>query len=342
MKQSRAPLWRIYGISWLITIILFGFVGLKAGLSGLLVVIILSAIEITFSFDNAVVNAKILQKMTPFWQRMFMTVGIIIAVFGVRILLPLMIVAMTARLGFTHVVDLALNHPVEYAHHLENAHHLITAFGAAFLLMLFLDFILEPQHVMWLRKIETFFIRIGKLQRVSLLITLLVIAEASLWLAPEGKELEVLLAGLTGLVAYIVINTIDALFAYDKPHAKVTASNALKAGLASFFYLEMIDASFSLDGVIGAFAITDNILFIAIGLGVGAIYVRSLTVHMLRRGILGKYIYLEHGAHYAVGVLALVMLASLKVQIPDAVAGVSGMVVIIASILHSHRQIQTS
>ena len=81
-----------------------------------------------------------------------------------------------------------------------------------------------------------------------------------------------------------------------------------KAAFFMFLYLEVLDASFSFDGVIGAFAITNDIVLMALGLGIGAMYVRSLTVYLVRQGTLDDYVYLEHGAHYAIGALAVILL----------------------------------
>ena len=84
----------------------------------------------------------------------------------------------------------------------------------------------------------------------------------------------------------------------------------LAVGRAAFFlflYLELIDASFSFDGVVGAFAISQQIFVIAAGLGIGACYIRSLTVFLVRKGTLQEYIYLEHGAHWAIGALAVLL-----------------------------------
>lgn len=344
--NKHQPIWRIYGISWLITVLLFGFVGFKAGLTALILVVILAGIEITFSFDNAVINAKILERMSPFWQRMFMTVGIFVAVFVVRVFLPIVIVALSAGLGFGTVTDLALNHPSEYAEKLETAHPIITSFGAVFLLMIFLDFVFEERKIKWLTGLENFFVQIGKIERVSVVIALTTLVTAAITLVHKEERTGVLLAGSIGLLSYLLINAIDTMFSFEKVGKSVgTGTNMVKAGLVGFLYLELIDASFSLDGVIGAFAITNDVLLIAVGLGVGAIYVRSMTVHMLRRGVLAKYAYMEHGAHYAIGILAVLMLASLKFDIPEAVSGLSGVAVITASLIHSHadsRRLKTS
>lgn len=101
-----------------------------------------------------------------------------------------------------------------------------------------------------------------------------------------------------------------------------------KTGLTSFLYLEVLDASFSLDGVIGAFALSNNLLIIAAGLGIGAFFVRSFTIYMLKAGTLQSYRYLEHGAFYAVIALAIMMLIGSIIHLPEVVIGGIGLVFI--------------
>ena len=112
----------------------------ERGWGALALTAILIAVEVAFSFDNAIVNAKILARMSRFWQNMFLTVGAAIAIFGMRIIFPIVIVAITAGLGFKEVLDLATNNPDEYAHELEKAHAPLSAFGGAFLMMLAMHF----------------------------------------------------------------------------------------------------------------------------------------------------------------------------------------------------------
>ena len=137
---SKDSLFRIYGFSVVISIILLFFVGFEFGIAALLVALMLSALEITFSFDNAVINAKILQRMSRGWQTVFLTIGIIIAVFGVRVLFPILLVSIASSTSFSDVVNLALNYPEEYSHKLDLAHPIIVGFGGVFLLMIFLIF----------------------------------------------------------------------------------------------------------------------------------------------------------------------------------------------------------
>ncbi len=336
---KKDSLLRIYGFSLTVSIALLIVVGAKFGLAALLIAAMLAVLEITFSFDNAIINAKILRRMSHTWQQVFMTVGIIIAVFGVRVILPVLLVVIAAGISFGQVVDLALNQPEEYSHQLESAHPLIVGFGGVFLLMLFLDFILQEQKVRWLKKIEKILIKVGKLESISVIITLFALMGASR-LAHGHDQETFLTAGLIGLLVYLIVNSLDTLL--RKSGAGTSLQKAtrqtLKAGLIGFLYLEIIDASFSLDGVIGAFAITQDIVLIAAGLGIGALFVRAMTIHMLRRRVMEKYRYLEHGAHYAIGVLALLMLSSIKFEVPEVIVGLIGVTIIGLTLFHSHAE----
>lgn len=331
--KTKSSLFRIYGFALTTSLFILILVGFKASFADFIKVLVLAGLEITFSFDNAVVNAKILARMSPFWQKLFMSIGIIIAVFGVRIIVPIMLVAATARLGIGSVVSAAIHEPARYATYLNAAHPLIAAFGGIFLLMIFLDFILEDREIKWLVVPEKILARAGKLKYISVLITLLTLGGVTILLSPTHNRLSVLIAGIVGLLTYLLINALDSIAQVDNVAG---GKNMLKSGIVGFMYLELIDASFSLDGVVGAFAITDKIVLIGAGLGIGALFVRSLTVHMMKRGTLAKYRYMEHGAHYAIGILAILLLASIRYRIPEFVSGLAGVAFITVALVHSH------
>jgi hypothetical protein len=296
------------------------------GLPAAITVLILTVLEVSFSFDNAVVNAKILERMNQKWQKLFLTVGILIAVFGMRLIFPLLIVALATHESPLGALTMAINNPSEYAHHLHLAHPAIAAFGGVFLGMLFLDWLFEEREIKWLKGVEHALAKVGKLDNISTVIMLIGLIVAANVL---GHTSTVLVAGAAGMVAYLLVNALDSVF--DEDAIATTA----KAGIGTFIYLEMIDASFSFDGVIGAFAITSNIFLIAIGLGIGAMYIRSMTVELVKRKTLSEYIYLEHGAHWAIGILAIFMLLSIKFELPEIVTGGTGVVLIGLAFAHS-------
>ncbi|UMG92611.1 DUF475 domain-containing protein [Nocardioides sp. TF02-7] len=332
---------RMFGPSFALTGVAFAAALALGGPRVLLLVFVLSILEISLSFDNAVVNAKVLQRMKPLWQTLFLTVGILIAVFGMRLVLPIVIVVITAGLGPIEAFDLAVNDPEAYQHNMEAAKEAIYAFGGMFLLMIFLDFVIdEERDVHWLRPLEVPLAKVGKLNQVSVLIALLALYGAS-QLAAEDKVGTVMVSGVFGLIVYLAVSGLDSLLSDEVEHmdddeetrpkvgpdGKVTQA-AATGGFAAFLYLEMLDASFSLDGVIGAFAISNEILVIALGLGIGAFWVRSMTIYLVRKGTLAEYIYLEHGAHWAIGALATIMLLGMKYHISEYITGIGGVVFI--------------
>lgn len=347
---------------------------LAAGFTALFLVAILSVLEISFSFDNAVINATILRRMSKFWQTIFLTVGILIAVFGMRLVFPFLLVSASAGISPWSAVELALGNDADqekFANLLTDAHPTIAAFGGIFLLMIFLDFIFEERDFVWLRWLERPLAKIGKLDQLSVVISLAVIALAGEFLAADEDRTRVLMAGVLGLLTYLLVNGLSDLFAIDEDEdeeeadddvaaAKEVAAEAeaeregkavspgraagqlaVATGRAAFFlflYLEVLDASFSFDGVVGAFAITLDPFIIAIGLGVGAMYVRSITVFLVNRGTLDNYVYLEHGAHWAIGALAVILVLTIEVHIPEVVTGLIGVAFIGASLFSSVRR----
>ncbi|MEV4616250.1 DUF475 domain-containing protein [Kitasatospora sp. NPDC049258] len=341
---------RTFGWSFAITIAGLAAAGLIWGAEGFGVVLILSVLEISLSFDNAVVNATVLKRMNPFWQKIFLTVGVLIAVFGMRLIFPLLVVGLTAHLNPGTVIELALDSSktydgLTYAQYLEAANPAIAAFGGIFLLMIFLDFIFEEKDFNWLRWLEKPLEKIGKLDALSSVIALVVLAVSSRLFAAEHAE-TVLLAGLMGLATYLAVNGLSGVFESgleaqeeEEEAAEKTGKSLVQVGgKAAFFlflYLEVLDASFSFDGVVGAFAISQDIFMITLGLGIGAMYIRSLTVFLVRKGTLDDYVYLEHGAHYAIGALALILLVSIEYHIPEIVTGLIGVAFIGAALLSS-------
>lgn len=335
--RAHSPL-RIFAVSGLVTLGTLLWIALGMGGHALYIVLILMIVEITFSFDNAIINAKVLEKLSPFWQQLFLTVGIVIAIFGMRVLFPILIVSITADLSWSKVVDLALHHPKEYGHHLEEAHPMISAFGGAFLLMLAFQFFFDDERdVLWIKKLEK------KMQLLSHwvwapTVTSIIMGFVSL-LPMNTHARQTIIAGALGTLTYVAIQLL--VHGMERAQgSRKTVSKGGQVGMAAFLtfvYLQILDASFSFDGVIGAFAITSDIVLIAAGLGIGAIWVRSMTVYMVRKGTLNQFVYLEHGAHYTVFVLALVMLASALLNIPEIVPGLTGIGIIAASIAASIR-----
>ena len=288
--------------------------------STVFIVAVLSVLEISLSFDNAVVNASVLRDMTPVWRHRFLTWGIAIAVFGMRLVFPLVVVSVVAWVSPFEALRLAAFEPDEYARILTSAHVALGAFGGAFLGMVCLKYFFDSdKQVHWIVPLEKQLARLGKVEAAALGIMMVGLYTFSRYV-PPAKAHEFLVAGLFGLVIFIAVDGIGAAMEVDEDAMK----NVHRASAANFVYLEVLDASFSFDGVIGAFALTNNLFIIAIGLGVGAMFVRSLTVMMVDRGTLEAYRYLEHGAFWAIGALALLMLMGTVLDVPEAITGLIG------------------
>jgi hypothetical protein len=346
-----------FRVSFAVTFILMALAGWwgyehggTAGLAqSLWIAAVLGIMEVSLSFDNAVVNASVLRHWNAFWQKLFLTVGIVIAVFGMRLVFPLLIVSVATGLGLLDVWTMATTTPEVYSKHLTDAHAQVAAFGGAFLLLVFLNFLFDEQKELhWLGWIEK---KLGDLGSESLAVLLSLAAVfGCVSLVPEADKLSVLTSGVVGVVVYLAVGWISSLLEEDPPadDGDVTEAGVgpvvaavAKGSFGGFLYLEVLDASFSFDGVIGAFAITSDVVIIMLGLAIGALFVRSLTVFLVHKGTLDEYVYLEHGAHYAIGILALIMLASVKYHIPEWFTGLSGVAFIAVSLWSSIRHKRT-
>lgn len=324
---------QLLGIYWfaiLATLTIWILTGIYQGIGALWTVIVLTLLETTFSADNAVVNSKVLVTMSPRWQKLFMTLGIFIAVFVVRFFMPLLIVMLTAGLGLGQVIDLALHHPQEYEHHLAVAEPLISAFGGAFLIMIALSYFIDHEkQVHWVKFLER---RLGKLGRFDNITTFIMLLAAIAMYFTVGAEHQgaVLIASICAMALHIGLNLLSAMF--ENGQARRTSAATKKVGMAafaSFMYLELLDASFSLDGVIGAFALTSSVVLIIAGLGAGAVWVRAMTIHLVRTKALARYQYLEHGAHWAIAFLGTVMFLKLyHIELPEWIVGGLGIALI--------------
>lgn len=373
---------RTFGLSIAITVVSLLIAYLYGGGAALLICAVLAILEISLSFDNAVMNATVLERMNPFWQKIFLTVGVLIAVFGMRVLFPLVIVWATAGLGPAEAVRLALNPPVpetpdnpSYETIMLAAHPQIAALGGMFLLLIFLDYAFDEDRAVWGRFVEHGLARLGRIRHASIILALAVLLTAA-QAVDDDHRTAVLTAGLIGMLLYLSIQGLTALFADDEdlletelldaeadagtdagavdraaddravggPAGAVARARPRpvvvggKAAFVLFLYLEMLDASFSFDGVIGAFAITTDPILIALGLGfIGAMFVRSLTVYLVRAGTLAEYRYLENGAHWAIGALSVILLLSLKMEISEVITGLIGVGFIAAAMISSIR-----
>lgn len=331
-NKTNSPL-RFFWVSGLLTAVIGGLILAYLGLPGLWLFLILVILEVTFSFDNAIVNSKILSGMSPFWQKLFLTVGIVFAVFIVRFLLPIFIVMISSGIGFLEVIHLAFNDSVKYGETLESAAPIINAFGGTFLIMIGISYFMDlGKEIHWLGRIEKWLSKFGEFESLKILI-MLGVAMTLYFTVHDKYRTAILLASIIGTMLHIALDLLGKFTSSKQSTGKELVG---MAAFSSFIYLNILDASFSLDGVIGAFAISSNVFLIIAGLGAGALWVRSLTVYLVKTKTLGKYRYLEHGAHWAILALGVVMIVKLyHVTPPEWMVGSLGMIFIVTAVVSS-------
>ncbi len=300
----------------------------------LLAAFTLSLVEISVSFDNAAVNAKIIHNMSPFWKKMFLTVGILIAVVGMRFYLPIQIVSLLAGIGLGESFQLATRAPSEFAKVLFDSKAMVAGAGGSFLMLVALDYFMDiEKDNHWFDALEDLFAKMGGLDKIQILIVGLGAYIFSTYLGDKGPQF--FTASLIGIAVYIAIGVVKSIMEKIDEHMAAKAGVVAKAGFGSFLYLEVLDASFSFDGVIAAFAITDHIFVIAAGLGIGAYFVRSITIYLDEKGALQEYKYLEPGAFYAIIGLSLFMWFGTIYEIHEWIIAVYSVAVLGAAFAHS-------
>ena len=306
------------------------------------IVSVLAVLEISLSFDNAIVNANKLKDMTPEWQHRFLTWGIVIAVFGMRIVFPLLIVVIAAKVGPWTAVMMAATQPQEYSRIMFEAHLPIAAFGGTFLMMVALTFFFDHEKdvhwVRWLEEKVSDYSSIKGIEIALVLVIMLVFSEVIEANKGAAEATTFFHAAIWGLLTFLLVEVLGGVL----DRSQQMLEGAARGGLGAFLYLEVLDASFSFDGVIGAFALSSNLFVIAIGLGIGAMYVRSMTIMLVERGTLAQYRYLEHGAFYAILILSVIMYVQTLVHIPEVITGLGGAALIGVSLWSSIRWNRTN
>jgi len=315
-----------------ISIIGLFVVGAWGGPKAFGIAALLIMLEVTLSFDNAVINAKILARLSHKWQQMFLTWGILVSVVLSRALLPIIIVAISTGASIAIIASTAIYDSVHYGELLEGAHTIIASFGGMFLTLVGLRYFLdEDKEVHWIKFIERRLAEWGSVESIVVgigLVILFIIA----WALPDHRA-AVLFSGSAGIICFVFLQGIISMF----------GARSLKmgrAGFALFAYLNILDMAFSFDSVIGAFALSSQLPVIIVGLGSGAYFVRSLTVYMVRNRVLENLIYIEHGAHWAIIGLAGSMFASMFVNLPDPVTGLIGLTLVSFAYISSIRTVQ--
>lgn len=324
-----------YKLAIWLTPVLWSIAYLIGGGSGLYIAIVLSAMEVSLSIDNAVVNAKELKTMDEVWRKRFIVWGIPIAVFAMRGFLPIELVALVGNISFVDAAQMTMTDPHRYAQIIESASHLIAGFGFSFLAMVALAFFVDyEKDVHWLPVIENLLSKLGRVNAFNIvhlaivMVSLLVLSSA---LKPELQS-AFIWAGVGGGIGFLALHALKHALQKTEDGKMPRIFSWMSMGLAQFMYLEVLDASFSFDGVIGAFALTNNSLIIMIGLAVGAIWVREVTLSLVRNGTLDEFRYLEHGAFWAIAILAIILGISPFMHLPEIVSGSVGLLLLAAAI----------
>lgn len=302
----------------------------------MLVGVTLSVLEISLSFDNAVVNASVLSTMDEVWRRRFLTWGMLVAVFGARLLIPILIISITAFISPLAVIHAAFFDTAEYAKLIEHIHIYVSGFGSAFLGMVFLKFFFdENKSKHWIPVIEEYMQKLGVIESVQTLLMLIVTVGFSTILTGVDQA-SYLISSVCGIIIYLLVDGFTNFIEPEEEQGQQSIKTLAYSGIISFIYLEVLDASFSLDGVIGAFAITQDIVIILLGLTIGSFFVRSLTMFMVDKKALQQLAFLEHGAFWSVGILAAFMLFESKFEISEILIVSVTVSVLILSVVHSY------
>lgn len=347
--------WKTFRLSIIVSVIALLVAFFYGGWAALFTVFLLGIMEVSLSADNAVVSARIVAKLSQKWQTIFLTVGIFVAVFAVRFGAPILIVSSVTGLSAADALSLAMEKgSVEqegtYAYIMHHEHPSIAAFGGLFLLLITLNFLFEEKEHYWLSWVEKPLAKIGAIAGAPIIVSLAVLVG----ILAFTQNLKVVGAGLAGILTYLVIDAIGGYFEareeaaaeHDEELAEKIATEgsskgaiiglAGKAAFFSFLYLEVLDASFSLDGVVAAFSVTSDPILIGLGLGfIGALFVRSTTIFLVKKGTLDDYVYLDHGAHWAIGSLAVLLFISMATPIPELVTGTVSVLILIAALIAS-------
>ena len=320
-------MWRLFIAPSVVSVVTLLAVWYWGGVAALSLAFFLAILEISLSFDNAVINAKVLSQMNGIWRQRFLTWGMLISVLGARLLLPMLIVALAAHVSPLFIAYLVFADPAGYAHLVSSIESTVYSFGAAFLMMVSLKYFFnKAKEVHWLSGIERRLVVWGRVNAVEVFVTLSALLGMA-WVLPKDAS-TILSAGAVGIILFILMEGVVEMLG-------ASASSLARGGVGLFLYINLLDAAFSLDGVIGAFALTSQVLIIVAGLGIGAYFVRSLTMLFVRRRTLATLVYLEHGAYWAIFALSLCMFIGLARPVPDSVVALVSILFIGSAYLSS-------
>ena len=301
--------------------------------SALLTIVGLSLFETISSIDNAIINAEVLSTMSARARRWFLTWGILMAVFLVRGLLPFLIVwAFNTSLGPLQILSAAWSSDPLVHESIEKSAPILLIAGGVFLLFLFLHWLFLEDKRLGLPRTEKFFMSKGVWFYAVVSILLACIS----WFALKESNL----MGF-GAVVGSTLFFITHGFKQNAEEQEKKLLGSTQSDISKLFFLEIIDTTFSIDGVLGAFAFTLSVPLILLGNGLGAVIVRELTIKNIEH--IKKYVYLKHGAMYSILVLGIIMIMhSFGVHIPEYLSPVLTITIIAFFFLKSKSALKIS
>ncbi len=298
----------------------------------LLIIVGLAIFEIVSSIDNAVINAEILDTMSARGRKWFLLWGFLFAVFAVRGLLPWIIIwATNPSLGAIGALTATFSNDPRIAESIAQSAPLLLSGGGMFLVFLFLHWLfLEPKQI-GLRH-ERFFLEQG----IWFYGVTAVLLSVVVWYGLQTNPM-MAFGAVIGSTAFFIMHGFKENA--ERAEEKLKSGEGNRSDLSKILYLEIIDASFSIDGILGAFAFTLSVPYILIGNGIGAFVLRELTVKNI--DTIKKYVFLKNGAMYAIGALSVIMLlGAFGHQIPEWVSPLVMLVIVGYFFLKSKRAIR--
>ena len=266
-----------------------------------LTIVGLSLFELVSSIDNAVINADVLSNMSHWARRWFLTWGMFIAVFLVRGMLPFLIVFfLNPQLGVMGTLTAAFSDDPSVAAAVEQSAPPLLMAGGVFLVFLFLHWLfLEPKNYGLMGESLIHKHGVWFYALVSILLSILI------WYSVHTSPLIAFGAAVGSSIFFITHGFKENASAKER---EMIEGGAKMSDWSKILYLEVIDASFSIDGELGAFAFTFSVPIILLGNGLGAIAVRQITIRNIQN--VKKYLYLKNGAMYSVAFLGIIMIAN--------------------------------
>lgn len=310
------------------------FVG---GPAAVFIALILALLELMVSAVDVVVSATFLARLSRFWQKMYLTVGLVVSAVGARFGIPLALVCLSAKITPAEALRQLFDNPDRYDEMLKTAQPILGMFVGVFLMSMVLEFAFTERELYWFPAIEKALFRLGRVPGAAYIIPC-VVGLAATVTVPTDLRLRVAFAVLGAVIARVSLKAVAGRLwkLGDQPRPKGTLSG--RDALRAFCALELLNTAVSIDSVASAFSLTLNVALIALGLVIGVVYGRSATVIIVRRGTFGgllDYEYLEHGKYYALAFISIFMFWSTWRAVPGFAPRSAGAVAITAAWLTS-------